>query len=79
MHLLEHSCSQRLVDDIPRVAGAVFSALSDIGKKGNSHLSLVVADFSAAVVLDNGGQLRGSKRAVCDTGRKLVVPDTVVT
>ena len=50
-----------------------FSGISD-----HSHLSLVVADESRAVGLDDGGQSGSIEVATGHPAGELVVPDTVV-
>ena len=52
---------------------------STIGRVRYLHLSLVVTDKRAAVVLDDRRQLRSSELAVGHPARQLVVPDAVVT
>ena len=49
------------------------------GHDQHLHLSLIVTDEGAAVVLDDGRQLRSSELAVRHPARELVVPDAVVT
>ena len=52
---------------------------STIGRVRYLHLSLVVTDKRAAVVLDDRRQLRRSELAVGHPARQLVVPDAIVT
>ena len=49
------------------------------GHDQHLHLSLIVTDKRAAVVLDDGRQLRSRELAVRHPARQLVVPDAVVT
>ena len=52
---------------------------STTGRVRHLHLSLIVTDERAAVVLDDGRQLRSGELAVRHPARQLIVPDAVVT
>ena len=52
---------------------------STLGRVRHLHLSLIVTNERAAVVLNDGRQLRRRELAIGHPARELVVPDAVVT